>query len=95
MTEPSNVKKARIKSLDLAKRTAEQRLKEEHALSGIDKIKFEISHLENIIRNCKFDLDGAFKNNIAIQEKLRVAEQQLMEKQEELKNLVQRGEAAP
>lgn len=87
MVEPSNVKKARIKSLDLAKRTVEQRLKEEHALEGIDKIKFDIGHLENIIRNCKFDLDGAFKGNIAIKEKLSIAEQQLKAKQEELKLL--------
>ena len=90
MTESSNVKKARIKSLDLAKRTAEQRLKEEHALEGIDKLKFEISHLENIIRNCKFDLDGAFKGNIAIKEKLSIAEKQLMAKQEELKSLAEK-----
>jgi len=87
MTEPSNVKKARDKSLALAKRTAEQRLKEEHALEGADKLKFEISHLESVIRNCKFDLEGGFRGNIAIIEKLNVAEKQLAAKQEELKSL--------
>jgi hypothetical protein len=87
MVEASNVKKARNKSLDLAKRTAAQRIKDENSLEGIEKIKFEISHLENVIRNCKFDLGCAFKGNLSIQNKLDVAEKQLAAKQEELKNL--------
>jgi len=95
MTEPSNVKKARNKSLDLAKRTAEQRIKEENALQGADKIKFEISHLENIIKNCKFDLANGFKGNLAIINKLGVAEKQLAAKQEELKSLTSAPAGAP
>jgi len=84
MAEPSNVRKAKIKSLDSAKRVIEQRLKEEQALQGAEKIKFEISHLENIIRNCKFDLSGAFKGNLAIEQKMQAAERQLAAKREEL-----------
>jgi hypothetical protein len=90
MTESSNVVKARNKSIGLAKRVANERIKEEYALEGANKIKFEISHLENIIRNCKFDLDGAFKGNEAIAEKLSIAEKQLIEKQEELKRLAEK-----
>jgi len=87
MTEPSNVRKAKIKSIDSAKRIVAQRIKEEYALEGADKLKFEISHLENIIRNCKFDLAGGFKGNLAIQNKMDVAEKQLIAKQEELKRV--------
>jgi len=87
--EASNVKQARIKSLDLAKKATEQRIKEENALAGADKLKFEISCLETKIRNCKFDLDGPFKNNPTIKEKLSLAEKQLIEKQEELKKLAE------
>ena len=89
MGAPSNEVKARNKSIDLAKRLSHERLKEEHSLEGVEKIKFEIGHLENIIRNCKFDLEGAFKHNIAIKNKLDVAEKQLIEKQEELKKLTE------
>ena len=87
MVESNNVKKARIKSLDLAKRTVDQRVKEESALVGAEKIKFEIGNLENVIRNCKLDLAGPFKHNMAIQNKLELAEKQLVEKQAELKKL--------
>ena len=87
MAEPSNVRKAKMNSLHSAKRAVEQRIKEESALQGADKLKFEISHLENIIRNCKFDLANGFKGNLAIENKLSVAEKQLAIKQEELKKL--------
>ena len=90
MAESSNVRKARNKSLDLAKRTTEQRVKEQNALAGADKIKFEIGNLENVIRNCKLDLTGAFKHNMAIKEKLDFAEKQLVEKQAELKLLTEK-----
>ena len=95
MVEASNVKKARIKSLDLAKRITAQRLKEEHSLEGAEKLKFDIKNIENTIRNCKWDLEGAFKGNMAIKEKLSIAEQQLAAKQEELSKLMQRDESAP
>jgi hypothetical protein len=88
---PRDLKKeaqARNKSVDIAKKAAEQRFKQENALEGADKIRLEISRLESVIRNCKFDLEGGFKGNIAIREKLNVAEKQLAEKQEELKKNV-------
>ena len=91
MAESNNVKKARNKSLSSAKKVVEQRIKEEYGLEGADKIKFEISHLENIIRNCKFDLAGGFKGNLAIGNKLSVAEKQLIAKQEELKKLSEKA----
>ena len=84
MAEPSNVKKARIKSLSSAKKAVEQRIKEESALQGADKLKFEISHLENIIRNCRFDLANGFKGNLAIEGKMQAAERQLAAKRAEL-----------
>lgn len=87
MVESSNIRKAKIKSLDSAKKVVEQRIKEEYELEGIEKLKFEIGHIENIIRNCKFDLAGGFKGNSAIGNKLSIAEKQLVAKKEELKNL--------
>ena len=87
MTEPSNVRKARIKSLSSAKRIVNQRIKEEYELEGADKLKFEIDHLENVVRNCKMDLNGAFKGNMAIQIKMANAEAQLAAKKEELRIL--------
>ena len=87
MAEPSNVRKAKIKSIDSAKRIREQRIKEEYALQGADKLKFEISHLENIIRNCRFDLANGFKGNLAIEGKMQAAERQLAAKREELKSI--------
>jgi hypothetical protein len=94
MVEPSNVRKAKIKSLDSAKKVVEQRIKEEYELQGADRLKFEISHLENVIRNCKFDLNGGFKGNTAIANKLSVAEKQLIAKQEELKGLSNKAEVS-
>jgi hypothetical protein len=79
--------KARNKSIDSAKRITDQRIKEEYALEGVDKLKFEISHLENVIKNCKFDLSGGFKGNLAIESKMIIAEKQLIAKKEELKSL--------
>ena len=84
MAGDSQAAKARNKSIDSAKKAVNQRIKEECALEGTDKLKFEISHLENIIRNCKVDLTGGFKGNLAIQNKMNIAEKQLMEKKEEL-----------
>jgi hypothetical protein len=84
MAGDSNAAKARNKSIDSAKKAVNQRIKEECALEGADKLKFEISHLENIIRNCKVDLAGGFKGNLAISNKMNIAEKQLMEKKEEL-----------
>ena len=86
-TSEADKTKARNKSIDSAKRLVDQRLKEEYSLEGADKLKFEISHLENVIRNCKVDLAGGFKGNLAIGIKMNVAEKQLIAKKEELKNL--------
>ena len=87
MAGDSNAVKARNKSIDSAKKAVNQRIKEECALEGTDKLKFEISHLENIIRNCKVDLAGEFKGNLAIGNKLSIAETQLAAKKEELRIL--------
>ena len=92
MVKDANAEKARKKSIDSSKRAINQRIKEEYELEGAEKIKFEISHLENVIRNCKFDLAGGFRGNQAIANKLSVAEKQLIAKQEELKKL---GEKSP
>ena len=86
-TEAADKTKARNKSIDSAKRIVNQRIKEESELEGADKLKFEISHLENIIRNCKADLAGGFRGNLAIGNKLSIAEKQLIEKKEALKIL--------
>jgi len=83
-TELKDKNKARNKSIDSARRITDQRIKEEYALEGADKLKFEISHLENVIRNCKLDLSGGFKGNLAIGNKMSVAEKQLIAKKEEL-----------
>ena len=85
VSDTKNAMKARNKSIDSAKRIVNQRIKEEYALEGADKLKFEIGHLENIIRNCKMDLAGGFKGNLAIANKLSIAENQLMVKKEELR----------
>lgn len=68
----------RAKSVALAKKAAEERIKAENEAVGIDKLEYELARAENTLRGALYDLSTPLlRNNIAVKQKADNARTQI------------------
>lgn len=81
-----DIKKALNKAREEKRSKRRQDQKELAALTKADKLKLEISELTSRIRLVESDLNGQFKNNKLIENKLKMLQEDLNKKEKELEN---------
>jgi len=84
--QPKDIIKALKKGRDERRERRLQDQKDIAAMSNADKLKLEISELESRIKLCESDLNGQFKGNQVIINKIKIMKDQLATKEKELEN---------
>ena len=82
---PAQIKKELGKGADTRRKSANKLKEEISAMPEYEKILLEIDNINSRILRCKSDLNGMFKNNRLIENKLANLEIQLKEKLQEKK----------
>jgi predicted nucleic acid-binding Zn-ribbon protein len=84
--QPKDIKKALNKGREERRERRRQEQRELAEMTKADKLTLEISELKSRIKLVESDLNGQFKNNKLIENKLKMLQEDITKKEKELED---------